>query len=594
MLRYLVIIFSFIWAPLVSAQNDQLAKNYFEQGAFEKAALTYESLLKMQPQNTNYISALVATYQQLEEYDKAQKILENTFNWNIPVPHLEIELGYNYQLQGDTTKAQEYYQKAISSLQNNPNYAYAIGRAFEKYALLDQAVQVYTQAMGTNNKLMFDLQLARIYAEQGQIEKMLDTYINLIQQDEKYYPTAQRTFTQFITADPENDANKAFKKLLLKKSQTAPDLLYNRLLSWLFIQQKEYRKAFIQEKAIYKRANTDLQDILNLVGIALEENEFEVSQDILEFIIDSSPSTDIILLAHQKLIQLKLANATPTALTAIEGDFIELLNTYGKTPQTLSLQLDYAHYLAFYLTKKEEAITYLENTLDLSLSRFEEARTKMKLADIYVLDERFSSALIYYSQIQRTIKNDVLAQEARFKVAKTSYYKGDFEWAKTQLKVLKASTTQLIANDAQQLFILITDNSLEDSTQTALKKFARADLLAYQKKPQQAIAIYDSILNNHKGESIEDEALLAQAQLYRSASNFTKAEANYLKIISYYRDDILADDAYFNLAELYLYHLNDEQKAKQYYEQIIFDFADSIYYVEAQKKYRSLRGDVIN
>jgi len=191
------------------------------------------------------------------------------------------------------------------------------------------------------------------------------------------------------------------------------------------------------------------------------------------------------------------------------------------------------------------------------------------------------------------VKGDRLAQEARFKVAKTSYFKGDFEWAQVQLDVLKKSASQLIANDAMQLSLLIKDNSLEDSTQTALKLYARADLLFFQKKETKAIAVLNSILENHKGEKIEDEALLKIGQLYEVKEEYEKAETAYLKIIQFYKEDILADDAYFRLAKLYEIRLNQPEKAKQYYEQIIFDFADSIYFVEARKKYRTLRGDEI-
>ena len=106
----------------------------------------------------------------------------------------------------------------------------------------------------------------------------------------------------------------------------------------------------------------------------------------------------------------------------------------------------------------------------------------MALADILVLDEKFNQALIYFSQVQNLVENDVVAQMARFKVAKTSYYKGDFDWATIQLDVLKSATSQLIANDAMELSLLISENSLEDSTRTALKLYARADLLAFQEK----------------------------------------------------------------------------------------------------------------
>jgi len=186
-----------------------------------------------------------------------------------------------------------------------------------------------------------------------------------------------------------------------------------------------------------------------------------------------------------------------------------------------------------------------------------------------------------------------LAQEARFKVAKTSYYKGDFIWAQVQLDVLKKSASQLIANDAMQLSLMIRDNSLEDSTQTALKLYARADLLALQKKETEAISVLNEILENHKGEKIEDEALLKMGELYEIKNDYIKAETSYLTLIQFYNDDILADDAHFHLAKLYETKLDQPEKAKQYYEQIIFNFADSIYFVEARKKFRILRGDEI-
>jgi tetratricopeptide (TPR) repeat protein len=178
-------------------------------------------------------------------------------------------------------------------------------------------------------------------------------------------------------------------------------------------------------------------------------------------------------------------------------------------------------------------------------------------------------------------------------VAKTSYYKGDFEWAQVQLDVLKKSASQLISNDAMELSLMIRDNSLEDSTQTALKKFARADLLAMQKKYPEAIRILEEILENHKGEKIEDEALLRQGRLYEETNQFEKAEANYQKIIELYKEDILADDAYYHLAKLYENRLAMPEKAKDLYEQIIYDFADSIYFVEARRRFRMLRGDDI-
>ena len=187
-----------------------------------------------------------------------------------------------------------------------------------------------------------------------------------------------------------------------------------------------------------------------------------------------------------------------------------------------------------------------------------------------------------------------MGQEARFKVAQTSFYKGDFDWALTQLKVLRAATSQLIANDAMQLSLLIADNSLEDATQRALKKYARASFLNYQNKKREAVLLLDEILKNHKGEKIEDEALLKQGKILTELKEYGKAEYNYLKIVEFYGQDILADDAHFALAELYRTVLDNPIKAKSHYEQIIFNHQDSYFFPRARKYYRELRGDRIN
>ncbi|WP_051908025.1 tetratricopeptide repeat protein [Flavimarina sp. Hel_I_48] len=594
MARPFLILLHFFAIVCAFGQNDQLARNYLQQGQYEKAAATYEILLKNQPGNPTYALGAVEAYQQLEAYDKASQLLLNALKTGRPLPHLQVELGYNYQLQQKEKKADSLYKQAIAEVQNNPTYAYTVGRTFEEHTLLDQAITTYKTAMNSEGNLLFEIQLARIYGEQGDIALMLSTYIDLIARDNKFYMSAQRNFAQFITENPENEANQIFKTLLIKRSQQEPNLLYNRLLSWLFIQQKEYGKAFAQERAIFKRTDDDMQGVINLASITLGADEPDATREILEFIIAETADTGIKLSAQQKLLEIRVNGAKPTDFPSIKADFEQLLTENGKTAQTLSLQVAYAHFLGFQMDNKAEAEDFLQETLKLPLSRFQEARAKMELADLLVLEEKFGSALLYYTQIQKKVENDVLAQEARFKVAKTSYYNGDFEWAQTQLKVLKSSATQLIANDAQELFLLIADNSLEDSTHTALKLFARADLLAFQNKTVQAMETYATILTDHKGESIEDEALLAQAKLYEKQQNFAEAEKNYLKIIAYYKEDILADDAYYKLAMLYENQLQQPEKAKQLYEQIIFNHADSIYYVDAQKRYRMLRGDILN
>ncbi|SHJ69872.1 Tetratricopeptide repeat-containing protein [Maribacter aquivivus] len=577
------------------AQDDFLAKQYFADGDFEKAVVFYEKLVEKNPRRTEYVQDLVACYQQLERYQEAENFLNQRLNDRNPYPTLLIDLGYNYALQEKEEMAQTYYDKALDIISKNPNYGYAIGLQFQKYSLLDMAIKAFQTSMKLNPALNFNFQLARIYGEQGNVEAMYNSYLNLVIDGKTSKSNILRSIDDFVSEDAEDKNNILLKKVLLERAQKNPDILWNELLSWLFIQQKQYGSAFRQEKAIFKRMNgSSTTRLENLGNDALDNEEHEVAKDIYSYIIENTSNKITQLDAELNLIDIELLNASTNQLDAIQKKYDALVDEYGYKTQSLQLQVAYANFLTFTKNDPAPAQKLLKNSLELPLSDRGTAYLKLALGDILVYDKKFNEALIYFSQIQQKLKNDVLGQDARYKVAQTSFYKGDFDWALTQLKVLRSSTSQLIANDAMQLSLLISDNSLEDSTQTALKKYARADFLAYQNKTGEAITALGDILENHKGEKIEDEALLKQAQLFEKQKKYEEAQLNYQKIITFYGNGILADDAYYALGELYRKVLNDPQKAKEQYEKIIYNYQDSYYFPEARKNFRILRGDAIN
>ncbi|MEW7278295.1 tetratricopeptide repeat protein [Aquimarina sp. 2201CG1-2-11] len=597
-MRLILLYITLLVAFSTMAQSEQLAKNYIQQGQYEKAISVYKKLYDRNPNRMGYALGLVEAYQQLEQFDKAEEILTNRLKNTPNNAQILVELGHHYDVQGNSEKARTYYDKAIDAYtKSNINHAYSLAQTFEKYSLLDEAAIIYEKGMRDNPGANFNVQLAKIYGEQGKLPKMFDSYLSLLQTQPSYINIVQRNFGEYITEDSANEANVIFRKLLVKKLQQEPNILYNEMLSWLFVQQKEFKKAFIQQKAIYKRKEDGRGpvSIIDLARIAISEKDIKSATEILNYILETPASKDMKLTAHKIILKSKVDSASEKEYKGVVDQYNEVFEEYGKTQQTIGLQVDYAHFLAFKMDQKKESITFLKEMLGRGrLSRFQKSRIKMKIADILVLDQKFNQALIYYTQVQNALKNNFLAQDARFKVAKTSYYKGDFAWAQTQLDVLKSSTSQLIANDAMELSLIISDNSLEDSTQTALKIFAKADLLAFQNKNEEAIAMYEKILTEHKGEKIEDETFLRQARLFEKEEQFEKAKVNYLKIIEFYKDDILIDDAYYWLAALYTSRLGQPEKAKELYEKIIFNHADSIYFVDARKKYRTLRGDAIN
>jgi tetratricopeptide (TPR) repeat protein len=575
---------------LVQAQNEQLANNYFDRGEFEKALISYQDLLKSQIGNFNYFQRVVECYQQLQQYDKAQKTIEEQLD-RFKQNQVLVELGYNYQLQKNQEKATKYYDQAISKIKKNAVEVYGIAYTFEKKSLYDYALLAYKTALETDPKLSFNFQMAMLYGQLGNTDLMIETYLMESYQNPQNLPMIQNQLARFMIEDGEVSFNEALKKALLLRAQKTQDIFWNDFLSWYFVQLKEYGKAFVQQKAIYKRNPDSFGNIINLAQMAINDNDQESAKEILTFVLDNTKDLDMLIQSHSYLIEMKIDHALEKDYPAITAELDALIKEFGVSPYTLSLLKLQANFTAFHLNNPEKAKVILKNAMELPINRNQLAELKMELADILLYEEKFNQALIYYSQIDEDMSGDVIGQEASLKTAKTSYFKTDFDWASHQLKVLKSASSQLIANDALDLFLLISDNTVEDSTQVALKKFARADFLLYQNKKQEALAQFQLILKENKGDNIEPVTLLRIGKIYEKMGDFNKALENYNEIITKHKDCIYIDEALYYSAEIYNTQLNDAEKAKPLYEEMIFKHEDSIYFVDSRNKYRKLRGD---
>jgi tetratricopeptide (TPR) repeat protein len=572
------------------SQNEQLAQYYYDKGDFEKAKISFEELLKATPQNSQYFQKTIDCYQQLQQFDVAEKAIKERLD-KYKQGNLLVELGYNFQLQKNEASAKKNYDEAIDRIKKNPNEVYGISNSFERKVLLEYALKSYQTAMAIEPNFNFNYLIALLYGQIGNTEMMISTFLKEAFQNPQNSIQIQNQLARFMVEEGDENFNETLRKALIIRAQKNQDVFWNHYLSWYYVQQKEFGKAFIQEKAVYKRNPDSLSDIVNLAQLAIEEDDSETAQEILGFVLENTKDLELLIQANSYLIEMKINKAQEKDFAAINTKLNALLTEYEISSFTLSLQLIQAHFVSFNLRKPEEGKAIIKKALELQLNDYETAQAKMELADILLFEEKFNQALIYYSQIEENLKNDAVANEASLKAAKTSYFKGDFAWALKQFKELKSASTQLIANDALEYFLLINDNTVADSTQTALKQFAKGDYLLYQNRNQEAIAQFQSILKSFKEQDIEAVTLLRLGKIYEKQGEFTLALAQYQNIIAQHGDGIYIDEALYFSAEIENNKLQQPEKAKPLYEKIIFKHQDSIYFVEARKKYRQLRGD---
>jgi tetratricopeptide (TPR) repeat protein len=389
------------------------------------------------------------------------------------------------------------------------------------------------------------------------------------------------------------------KSILLEKSQkNAENYVFAEMLIWFFIQSDNFAAAVTQSIALDKRMNAYGEQTLDVGKIALENRNYEYARkafkSVMSYGVDSPFYTDAERLNLQvRFLELTTnRNYSQEEINATIEEYKQTINRINNKRVSFDLALELTYVQAFYGNQASQAIALLNELMSVSgITDVQKASCKMQLADIQVLTGEIWEASVLYMQIDNDFKYEVIGQEAKFKNARIFYYDGEFDFAQSQLSILKESTSRLIANDAIQLSTLITDNFGLDSNFQIMGWFSQGDLQLEQHQYEKAFKYYDSVLRAEPGHSLEDEILFRKAKAMQLQGKWDEAIPYLEKIISKFGSDILADDALFSLAEIHEIQKNDKEKALEYYKSLVLNYKGSLFSAEARKRVRLLRGE---
>ncbi len=582
--------------------DEQLAAQYFQNGEFEKAADLYEELLDKNP-NPFYYNNLLQSLINAKDYKKAEKIVKKRIKQNPNDIRLSVDLGFVYTSSGDAKKAEKQYLESIESLKANQQQIYDLANAFIMRMMYDYATETYLKGRKVmNNPTQFSVELAMMYETRAKYQEMMEEYLNLLNSDANYLTYIQARLQAVLSTDKESKKAEIIKTTLLKKAQKNPENgIYANLLMWYSVQLKDFDLAFIQAKSIEKRFKDNGAKVYELAEICISNAEYQIGIEAYQYLINKGELNLFYLNSRIGLLNARYLKVTTSLVSnqkdifELEKEYVKVLTELGKDASTIILMKNLSHIYAFYSYKTNDAITLLNEAIVLpNADKKIIAACKLELADINLFGGDVWEATLLYSQVEKSFKNEPTGFEAKLKNAKLSYYIGEFEWAKAQLDVLKAATTKLIANDAMELSLLISDNMDEDSTYAALNYFAKANLYEYRNQYDMALATLDSTRLLGLSHPIFDDVLFAKAKINIKQGKYKEADSLLQKLQDFYPDDLLADDALFLQAELNEVQLNNRIKAMVCYENLLFKYPSSLYTVEARKKFRKLRGDQIN
>lgn len=578
----------------------ELANLYFNNGEFDKAMGYYEKFFNEtgEPQYLQrYVDCLVKT----SKAKDAEKFLQKYIKKNPNDYLIAVYLGQYYEAEGRKEDAQKHYTKIIDDLPPAINAFLDLSNVFKNNRMHEWELETLLRARKVlRDRYPFNMQIADAYGSLGRNSEMIDEYISLIDFNPSYRSSVENILSRYLQFDSEDDeVYEIAKERLIERVQKNPEnLVYTELLIWLYNHKGNYSGALTQAKALDKRTKRGGQDVLNIGITSKNFGDYKTARNAFQYVLDLGANGPNYLPAEKELLNTlfieitKERSFTQAEINQAEQAYHQAIQRVGKNNRTYKMLMELAEILAFYGEKPDQAKAIVDEVIEiLQLPQLAVAEAKMLKADIEVLQNNIWDASLLYMQIDKDFKYDVIGAEAKFKNSRIFYYSGSFEFAQAQLDVLKASTSKLISNDAMKLSVLITDNLGLDSNLQAMTKFANADLLLEQHKYSEAFTIYDSILIEFPMHSLADEILMRKAQAMQMQGKWEDAVVYLEKIYAQHAQDILADDALFQLGEIYENRLRNAEKAKEYYRTIIFDYKGSLHVVEARKRFRILSGD---
>lgn len=541
-----------------------------------------------------YLNSLV----QLKKFEEAEQSIQKEIKkQKAPRPELFIHWGYILKGQKRPEEADEKYREAIDRIPANKGSFLVTASNFLSWGEYDYAKQTYLKGKEVLAPEQFNYELARAYLYLRNYEKMMEEYLNLLRVSDKQLSRVQSSLSSAMRLDIDNELRNKFRGQILKRIQAEPQAIgYNRLLIWFFLQEKKFSSALRQSVALDRRTGSESAQIVQLGKMALKNEKYAEAQKAFKYLMDKGAEDAFYSQAFALNIHasyLYFISETPDDKekgNLLAGEFVAGLEFLGIVPATLDLVQEQAHLLAFYLERSEEAIEILNKGLQVPRLKPEESgQLKTELADIYVYANDPWEATLIYSQVIDANKKNSLGDEVKLKKAKLAYYLGNFSWAKAQLDVLKASTSKLTANDAMELSLMIGNNLNLDTTAIPLTMFAKADLRFFQNKEEEALVILNGLAETYPYHSLVDDILYRKAKIEIGRLDYTKAAEYLEQIVSDFSYELLADNALYKLAELYNYKLNEKEKAKKLYRQMLSDHPGSVFIDESREKYRELR-----
>jgi len=464
----------------------RMANQYMQQQKYEEALPILRELHAENPSSFTFFDHLADCLINLKKFGEAIEIAEAKIQNGHSVTRTNIKLAEIYHVSGETGRAMEIWDNVLEANPRQMQVIHNVGESMNQRREYMAAVELYQQArQDLNNSTLFSNELANSYMQAGMFKEAVNEYYLVIKESPQQMSFIQQRFLRMRDDELYNIAALELEDFLLEldTEHYAYSQLF-QLLTWLFLETEEYRRAFVAARQYESRTAQTNYALFSLGNRFRSARQYELAADAFSYYIETGSSlltrateekaiTYLQWARYQEQHGLQSSNRQDELFEKayqLSEQIIEKSPNYNRIERVLSNLIDLSldHY-----KDPEKAGRWYQHLNEiaesegsaLAYSLYAEGRLALFNGDYTMARQALTRA-------GRASEDSNLSEKTRYYLTLSDFFSGDYEFAEIQLKSLERRSTSYFANNAIQLRMWIKNGMRMDTTHATLKQFS--------------------------------------------------------------------------------------------------------------------------
>lgn len=598
-----LIFFPFLLFSQTANSLLNLAKNYEDDGLYEKAVPIYEELYKQDPANIVVLDRLKNAYRVLSKHDALISVILNQLKTDSVNIGLLCEWADALYKSKRITEAQNTIQKIVNLDPASEGTYRLAATVLMGNRRFDELTKMYlTARKNIGNDKLFVLEMANLLSYQNEYYPAAKEFLRYYRLNPVSLDYVRTQILQF----PDNlkDNQSVIKAVQEDLVLYKDDYALGKFLMDLLIRNEDYDLAFEQSKTLDLKRGKNGAEILRFANLTFDNRLFPVAQKAYAYFLTLYPSAPQAEMGIAKCFEgMGSAEVFPSATfdsNALSQKINEnlfsdkaikayqaIVNKYPNTEWSAEAYFHIGEILLRKIFDVQEAFVHFSKAVD-AKNPFR-IESMFRMGECYLMEGNLDQALLQYSFITREIRTGEVRDRALFQSAEIYFFRQQFDSCRILMKEISKNQSGLYVNDALSYILLIQENQKESDL---MKLYAKADLLSRQKKYSEAMALLSEIIRSSPTSSIVDDALMKTGIIYNLSGRYSEAIGVFRNLVDNLQNSPLGDLAVKKIGETFEEKLGLTQEAIKAYKELLIRYPKSIYGNQVRKRIRELEQSV--